>query len=135
VQYYSDRQTPAFLQEFHLIIPGKSKNAQSQAKKFETNMALTQKEIAEEIEKLASFLDRQVSQSKQFYNRIAPHLNESGKNISKVIDICKPLVKKRSREFRILLLKAQLKLVNEMIEARKRKIVGEDQTEGKKKGG
>ena len=98
-------------------------------------MAVKQKDIEKEIEKLASFVDRQISSTQQLRIRLAPYLDKSGENISKVIDACKPVIKRRTRDMQILILKAQLRIMDRKIENKNRNRSGEDQKEGIKKGG
>ncbi len=98
-------------------------------------MTVTQKEIGEEIGKLAAFIDRQVCNTRQIYQRLSPYLDESGRNLTKALNDYKPVLKKQGKRIGILFLKAQLKLVNEMIKNREKKMAQEVGKEGKKKGG
>ena len=78
-------------------------------------MAVRQKEIEREIEKLASFVDSKILDSKHLFMRLSPYLDQSGKNISGIIKTVKPVIKKQVLNIEILVLKAQLLMVKRRI--------------------
>ncbi len=89
-------------------------------------MKITKKGLEADIAKLSKLFTNGMITSKQLIDKAGAYF-EGETTLGELIDKSKPLIKKQKLEIEILALKAQLEIVNRMIEVKKKKEDGESE--------
>ena len=97
-------------------------------------MAVSKKEIEEEIARLSSFINRQFLNSQQLINKLESYA-EKKRSLNQLFDKSKPTLKKQGLQLEILTLKAKLRFLEHLIQRKQQGLDKGGQEEGKKKGG